>query len=81
MVDSAHCSSSRGKTRLQKRAEEEEEMLNILEKKTLKQMGEKRIIMHTRRCKLKLPVKARCLVLMLTLLEHKGGSKHLIESG
>lgn len=32
MADSTQCSSSRGKTRLLKRGEEEEEMLNILEK-------------------------------------------------
>ena len=37
MAGSTQCSSSRGKTRLEKRGEEGE-MLNILEKKTLKQM-------------------------------------------
>ena len=43
VVDSTQCSSSRGNTKLQKRGEEEEEMLNILEK-TLKQMGKKELL-------------------------------------
>ena len=46
MVDSTQCSSSRGKTRLQKRGEEEEEMLNIFEKKIETNGGKKHYYAH-----------------------------------